>query len=162
ITFRIPLPAGGGAAGRTKISDDNSPLPRDRVIFDFDYFNNVPVANGLGVYRFSPGFEKTFFDQRASIEGRGPFASTLNSDVIVGLTSTEAELGDVNLTLKGLLYRSDVLNLAVGLGVAFPTAREVRASFSDGTSLLHVHNGSNILTPFVAYLFTPNDRLFFQ
>jgi hypothetical protein len=162
ITFRVPLPSGGGAVGRTKLSDDNSPLPRDRVIFDFDYFDNVPLADGLGVYRFSPGFEKTFCDQRASIEVRVPFASTLNSDDVAGLTSDQAELGDVNLTLKGLVYRGEVLNVATGLGIALPTARGIRAGLADGTPLIHIRDGSNVLTPYVAYLVTPNDRLFFQ
>jgi hypothetical protein len=162
ITFLVPLPSGGGAVGRTKISDDNFVLPRDRVIFDFDYFNEVPLANGLNVYRFSPGFEKTFCDQRASIEVRVPFASTLTSNEVVGLATDRAELGDVHLTLKGLVYRSDVLNVAAALGFAFPTARGVNARLSDGTPLIHIRNGSNILTPCIAYLVTPTDRLFFQ
>src|SRR5262245_1291353 len=40
-TVLVPLPSGGGVVGRTKISEDNSPLPRDRVIFNVDYYNNA-------------------------------------------------------------------------------------------------------------------------
>jgi hypothetical protein len=163
INFLVTLPSGGGVVGRTKISDDNSPLPRDRVIFSFDYFNNVPLSvNGNSVYRFSPGFEKTFFDQRASIEVRVPFASTLDANQTVGLYSDRAELGDVNLTLKGLIRQGEVLNVAAGLGIALPTANDVNATLPDGTRLIHVSNDSVVLTPYVAYLLTPNDRLFFQ
>src|SRR5262245_3521408 len=75
IILDIPSPT-CGVVGLTKISDDNNPLPRDRVFFDYDYFNRVPLtSSGFNVHRFSPGFEKTFFDMRASIEVRFPFAS---------------------------------------------------------------------------------------
>src|SRR5262249_22272342 len=39
LVLVVPSPGGGGAVGRTKIADDNSPLPRDRVLFNYDYFN---------------------------------------------------------------------------------------------------------------------------
>ena len=32
------------------------------------------------------------------------------------------EFGDLNLTFKGLVYRSEVFNAAAGLGVDVPTA----------------------------------------
>jgi hypothetical protein len=65
--------------GRTKIADDNSPLPRDRFIFNYDYFNNASLGSGIDVSRISLGVEKTFLDQQASVELRIPFASTLDS-----------------------------------------------------------------------------------
>src|SRR5262249_14312798 len=81
VMVTVPNPSNGGAVGRTKIADDNSPLPRDRFILDYDYFDNVPLSRQTGVHRFSPGIEKTFLDQSASIEVRLPFAATLSSDV---------------------------------------------------------------------------------
>src|SRR5262249_50623949 len=158
-------PAGGGAVGLTKIFDDNSPLPRDRVIFNYDFFSRAPLTtSGVDVNRFSPGFEKTFLDRRASVEVRVPFAATLSSDVPAdGLTNTgRQELGDVHLTFKGLLYRGDALHVAAGLGVDLPTADDTRLLASDGTSLIHISNDAVLLTPYVAYLLTPGDRLFFQ
>ena len=69
VVLGLPNPGGGGAVGLTKIADDNSPLPRDRVIFDYDFFGGVPLGTGgVDVHRFSPGIEKTFFDGLASIE----------------------------------------------------------------------------------------------
>src|SRR5262249_12667373 len=153
-----------GVVGLTKISDDNNPLPRDRVFFDYDYFNRVPLtSSGFNVHRFSPGFEKTFFDMRASIEVRFPFASTLNPDLTVGGdTSRDTEFGDLHITLKGLLYSSAVFNFAAGLGIDVPTADDTRVFLSDGTELVRIRNEAVILTPYFAYLWTPNDQLFFQ
>lgn len=150
--------------GRTKLSDDNSPLPRDRVIFDYDFFSRTPVGpGGQDVHRFSPGIEKTFFDQRASLEVRFPFAATIDSDQDVGTlgSSHDAQFGNLHLTLKGLAYRDPVFNVAAGLGIDVSTADDARVSFN-GRELLRVHNDAVVLTPFIAYLVTPNDRLFFQ
>jgi hypothetical protein len=158
-------PAGGGVVGLTKISDGNSPLPRDRVIFDYDYFSRVPLTdNGIPVNRFSPGFEKTFCDQRASLEVRVPFASTLSSNIQAeGVGNTNrAELGDVHLTLKGLVIRGETCNVAAGLGIDLPTADDVHVLGADGTTLLRVRNDAVLLTPYVAYLWTPCDRLWLQ
>ena len=165
VFLDVPSPAGGGVVGRTKISEDNNPLPRDRVIFDYDYFNSVPLtAAGVGVQRFSPGFEKTFLDRLASVEVRVPFATTLDSDLNSGNLGSEraTELGDVHITLKGLLYRSQEWNVAVGLGIDLPTASDTRVFFIDGTEVVRIKNEDVLLTPYFAYLWTPNDRLFFQ
>jgi hypothetical protein len=173
ILVELPNPAGGGAVGLTKMSDGNSPLPRDRVIFDYDYFNHAAVTTfsrdfltgrTVDVNRFSPGFEKTFFDRRASVEVRVPFASTLSSDINAdGPSNTSrAELGDVHLAFKALLWRGEAFNFAAGLGVDLPTADDTRVLTSDGTTLIRIRNDSVLLTPYFAYLLTPNDRLFFQ
>ncbi len=165
VEVLVPSPGAGGAVGRTKIADDNSPLPRDRFIFDYDYFNNVPLsARGVDVNRFSAGFEKTFFDGRTSIEVRLPFASTLSNVVSTdGSTNTDrTELGDLNLTLKALLYRGPVVNFAAGLGIAVPTADDVRVVNPGGSELLRIKNEEVVLTPYLAYLLTPTDRIFFQ
>jgi hypothetical protein len=163
--LEITSPAAGGVVGQTKISDGNNPLPRDRIIFDYDYFNHTQLyPGGVDVSRISAGFEKTFFDQRGSIEVRVPFASTLSSDITTnGYTDTSRiELGDVDVTLKALLYRSNVFNLAAGLGVALPTADDTQLRMANGTQLVHINNDEVTLTPFFAFLYTPNERLFFQ
>jgi hypothetical protein len=165
IVVLIPSPADGGLVGRTKISDDNNPLPRDRVIVNYDYFDNARLTQqGVPVHRFCVGFEKTFFDQRASIEVRVPFASTASSDLVADGTNGggHAEFGDVNITLKALLYGGPVLSVAAGLGIATPTADDVRVFLADGTPLARVNNDAVILTPYFAFLLTPTDRLFFQ
>jgi hypothetical protein len=164
IIVLLPNPSGGGVVGRTKIADDNNPLPRDRFILNFDYFDNVPLtATGVDVRRWSPGFEKTFFDRRTSIEVRFPFASTLDSDVTAnGLTNTHTEFGNIHVTLKALLLRSDVLNVAAGLGIDLPTADDTSVRLGNGTDLVRISNDAVLLTPYVGALFTPGPRFFLQ
>ena len=165
IIVTLPSPTGGGVVGLTKIADDNSPLPRDRVFFDYDYFDSVPLtAQNIGVHRFSPGFEKTFLDGQASIEVRVPFASTASTDILGdGINNGgHVEFGDVNITLKALVYQSQILNVAAGVGIALPTASDVKVNLLDGTKLFQINNDALVLTPYIAYLVTPNDRWFFQ
>jgi hypothetical protein len=164
VAIDVPSAAGGGVVERTKISEDNNPLPRDRVFFTYDYFNRVPLSGDVNVHGFVLGFEKTFCDRLASIEVRVPFASTLDPDVVEGGTGNahDGELGDVHFTFKALLWSTPVLNVAAGVGVSIPTGPDTHVSLSDGTFLGRIKNDSVIVTPYVAYLVTPDDRWFFQ
>src|SRR5262249_44028862 len=88
--FPPPRPGGASPVTRTaksiagvvpairglKIADNQSPRPTDRVFGSLNYYDNVnralnerlgaPIQNMI-VYREVYGFEKTFFDQWASI-----------------------------------------------------------------------------------------------
>jgi hypothetical protein len=160
----LPLPSSGGVVGVTKIAENNSPMPRDRIIFDYDYFSNVPLtANGFDVSRFSPGFEKTFFNNRASFEMRFPFASTVDpSSFSDGLSNRATVFGNLNLVFKGLFYASEPWNFSAGFGVAIPTAPDTRLRLSDGTDAIRIENQTWLLTPYVAGLWTPNERFYSQ
>lgn len=161
--FDVSNPAGGGVVGRVKVSEDSSPLPRDRFIFNYDYFNNVPLTpGGQTVNRFAVGIEKTFLDGMMSVEARLPFASTLSSDGIVGSQSTNTELGNLHMMIKALLYRTDQFAIASGLGISLPTASDTRIRFTDGTDLIQIRNETVLLEPYLAALWTPNERLFSQ
>ncbi len=163
IFIDVANPAGGGVVGRVKIAEDSNPLPRDRFIFDYDYFSNTPlVAGGFDVHRFALGVEKTFFDRRMSFEVRVPFASTLDSSSTQGFESRSTELGNIRLSVKGLLWRSEVLNVASGLGIHLPTANDTRVALPTGVEIVRIENEAVILTPFIAVLYTPNSRLFAQ
>jgi hypothetical protein len=165
VTLLVPSPSsGGGVVGLSKVADNNSPLPRDRIIFNYDYFNNVPLTvNGVNVHRFEPGVEWTFFDRLTSIQVTLPFAATLSNDIQTnGLTSRDAELGDLHLVLKGLAYRSNTLYAGGGLAFDLPTAKDVNVIAPDGTTLIKVRNQAVLLTPYVAYLWAPNNNFFFQ
>ena len=160
----VLTPTGGGIVGPTRVSEDNSPLPRDRIIFNYDYFNNTPLTpGGFDVNRFSVGFEKTFFDQAASIALRLPFASTLSADVAadgVGAGS-RTEFGDVNLTFKALVSRGEIFNVGAGLSVDVPTAEATQVALG-GKEVVRVSNDAVVLTPFIACLLTPGENLFIQ
>ena len=161
----LPSPAAGGVIGRMKIAENSSPIPRDRVFFNYSYFNGVPLsANGVDVNRFTPGFEKTFFNGNASIEVRTPFASTLANNIVAdGVTnSTSTQFGNLTMYFKQLLYRSETVAVSGGLGIALPTANDLHVVTSTGQQLVNIKNESVHLLPFLGSLYTPNDRLFMQ
>ena len=158
-------------------------MPQDRFIFNYDYFNNTQLtANGWDVNRFVFGFEKTFFDRRASVEVRFPFASTLQSDTIAGQEATGIEFGDIRALVKFLLYSDNNLHIASGLAVTMPTASDYKLFFRNqvavpvmlnggqmatviqqtDTELLRIRNEAVLLTPYLGVLYTPNSRWFAQ
>jgi hypothetical protein len=98
-----------------KIADNQSPIPQDRVFFNFNYFNNVNYAinrrfqtplSGIQVYRYVAGFEKTFLNGVASV---GFFDSINNLSAVSntpGLGGTHTAMGDLNLFTKWVLFQS--------------------------------------------------------
>lgn len=156
----------GGNVGSSKIAENSSPVPRDRVYLNYSYFDGVPLLpNGVNVNRFTPGFEKTFFDGMSSIEVRTPFASTLSNTLFVNDPNdvSSAEFGNVTLFLKQLLYTSDTLAFSGGLGLALPTASDVTVfDTRGGPQLARIQNQSVHLLPFLGSLYTPTDQLFVQ
>jgi hypothetical protein len=166
----VALPGASSVVGRIKLSEDNNPIPLDRVIFNYDYFNNVPfTTDGIGVNRFQFGVEKTFLNGRASLEFRLPFAGTLASTTTQGLETTDVELGNVRFALKYLWRRGETWSFSSGIGVTLPTASDtvVNSQLPDPVTgqtqfLYRLKNNSVQLEPFTALLFTPNDRLFSQ
>lgn len=180
--FNPPSPSGGSGGTNTiignvrKVAENTSPLPRDRVFFNYSYFSNVPmIGTGVNVNRFTPGFEKTFRDGRSSFEFRFPFATTLssnlNTDLVnpAGSQNTDSvEFGNIVGILKHLGYQSDVLAVSFGSGIQLPTASDSyvyatgATGVPNGTPVVKVDNKSFHALPFLAALWTPNDRFFAQ
>lgn len=164
----LPSPGaggGGGVVGTLKIAENTSPMPRDRLFFNYSYFTNVPLSpNGINMNRFTPGFEKTFLDGTSSLEVRLPFATTLNSNITAnGITDGDhTEFGNVNLAWKSLVYRDEELAFSGGLQVTIPTADPINVNLADGTTVFKVKNQAVHLMPFVGALYTPDERLFSQ
>jgi hypothetical protein len=159
----LPSPSAGGVVGRTKIAENTSPIPRDRLLFSYSYFDGVPLLpGGVNVNRFTPGFEKTFFDGRTSLELKVPMASTLDSTIVEGgVTNTSHnELGNMAITFKALLLERETIALSGGLMVVAPTADDTLLVLPDGTPLIAVRNRAIHLAPFIGALWTPNDRFF--
>jgi hypothetical protein len=163
------VPSAGGS-GRAKISDDNCVFPEDRVFFYYNYFDNAilipsPSPHALDVNRYTPGFEKTFWDHNASIEMRIPFAGTQASDVNLGGGKDEdLEFGDLELVLKFLLWKGDYFAAAGGLGFNAPTAAPVRVfeNAASATPLFTIDNDAFHLLPYFGVLYTPSENLFVQ
>jgi len=161
----IPSPGTGGGVGRMKIADNTSPMPRDRLILDYGYFDNVPLApGGVNVNRLTLGLEKTFWDGMMSLELKAPMASTVDSTLVQGLPANEGsgEFGNLALTWKTLLHQTDRWAFSGGLQLGLPTADDSRVMLEDGTPLLVLQNDAVHLGPFLGALWTPNDRLFSQ
>jgi hypothetical protein len=165
VIINVPSPGGGGAVGRVKIEENNSPIPRDRVYFNYSLFHNVPFnSNDPDVNRFTPGFEKTFWNGRGSVELRVPFASTLDSNLVAGeiTNGSNTEFGNATGIVKLLLWNNEDWAFAGGLGVNAPTADDVVVSLPNGRSLLAIDNDAFHLEPFLGLLWTPTDRFFTQ
>lgn len=162
--FTLPSPGSGGVVGRTKIAEDNNPLPRDRFIFNYDFFANTPLNGGYDVHRFSPGIEMTFLDQMASFEVRLPFASTLSPESTMGsaIGSRDAVLGNLYVTLKYLAYSEQMWHVATGVAASIPTAPDEVVKTSAGTEFLRVKNETLNFVPYVATIYTPTAEFFWQ
>ncbi len=164
--------------GFIKLAENVSPLPRDRVFFNYSYFKNSYFGQGIrgDVNRFMPGFEKTFYDGWTSIEFRTPFAATLSSvqgydsTAGAGITNNRAvTLGDMSVIFKTVIERSTTWALTGGMQVMCPTASDVRitsvgaaTAIAPGSNLVLVENESVHTMPFVGFLWAPNSRLFTQ
>ena len=167
IKIVLPNPGAGGAGanvGRLKIAENTSPIPRDRVFFNFSYFDNVPLSqSGVNVKRFTPGFEKTLLGGMVSFELRVPFASTLESEIIAdGITGNDVELGNMFMAFKVLLLERESWIVSAGLSMTVPTADDLTVSLANGTNLLGIENQSVHLMPFLGGLWQFNDGTFVQ
>lgn len=156
----------GAQVGRSKLTENGSPIPRDRFFFNYSYFDSVPLTpTGTNVSRLTPGFEKAFWCDKASIELRLPVASTLDSTIVNGgLTETgEQEIGNLTMYLKFLLWQWDHFLISGGTGVTLPTASNVNVIDPlTETTLYRVENSSVHVLPFLGALWTPNARFFAQ
>lgn len=163
--------------GVVKAAEGSSPIPRDRVFMFYSFFEDVPLgsAGGIGVNRFTPGFEKTFMDGRMSFEGRFPFASTLDSDFnfTTGFSNdtSHIEFGDILLGVKSLVATGDTWAVSAGMQVSIPTADDLKFLFTDtaasGTGsntstgeFLRIENDTVHILPMMSGAWAPSDRLF--
>jgi len=152
--------------GRIKITEDLSPIPQDRLIFNYNYFHNVPSGNmKFPINRFTPGFEKTFFNKLMSFEMRLPMAVTmdtnLKSDDSTSLRS--GQVGDLTMTLKALLLRRNKFLMTGGMTITAPTGKDVKYyDVMTGNQMLQYNNDSCHLMPFVGGLWTPSCNWFHQ
>lgn len=167
VVIDLPNPsnAGGVLVGRMKIADNTSPIPRDRLFFNYSGFFNTPLApGGVNVHRYVPGFEKTIFGGLASWEMRFPFASTLDNNFVVGGVNSDGYVkwGNMSVVYKMLLTATDRFLVSGGLQVAVPTAGNINVDLPGGERIARVSNSSVHLMPFLGALYTPNGRFFSQ
>ena len=161
--------------GFTKLTENASPIPRDRVYFNYSYFHNANItAARADVNRFVPGFEKTFFDNWTSIEVRTPFAGTLsNSQQVSGLGGCggiseyrDVEFGNMSVIFKSFLLQRDTWGISGGVQMLLPTADSVFVSgvnqLGQPVNFVYVENQSVHAMPFVGSVWAPTERWFNQ
>ena len=173
-----PLLLPGYAVGFVKLTENMSPLPRDRVYMNYSYFSDANFFPTRGdVNRFMPGFEKTFFDGWTSIEVRTPFAATLSNKQQYfpgsgGANVSEyrdIQFGNMSMIFKTMLVESKTWAITTGVQVMLPTAANTQVSgptmFTNQPQTLqsvYVANESVHVMPFVGSVWAPNDRFFNQ
>ena len=168
IRFDTALPsAANGGVGSMKIAEGGSVLPQDRVFFNYSFFDDVVASNASSsLNRFTPGFEKTFLDGQASVELRIPFATDAVSDFTATSTAvsngSSADLGNIMLYVKALLYGNETYALTGGVGFGFSTADDIAVDLADGTPLLRVENDAVQIQPFLGWLYMPSQKWFAQ
>jgi hypothetical protein len=160
------------SAFRYKISEDNSPFPRNRIFVTYNLFDDAFVADNtqfvvqpqrkvLDIHRFVLGFEKTFWHDRASFQLHLPFfTSTDFSTPNFGYDSGTA-VGNLQLTTKLLLAGSCRSALSAGFSLTTPTGSDVVGNVNaiDFT----IENESVHIMPFVGfYRSLLHDRAYIQ
>ncbi|XZE20922.1 hypothetical protein SH449x_000814 [Pirellulaceae bacterium SH449] len=159
------IDAASGGVGRVKIAEGGTVLPQTRTFLHYGHFHNVAYGNTrVALNRFTPGFERAFADGLFSVEVRAPIAadaralSTWDGDRMNA--SGEVRFGNLTTYLKTLLFDRGPLAVSAGLGIAAPTASDLRVRLPDDTEVLRVANDAVHLHPFAGALFTPNERFF--
>ncbi len=156
----IVLPLAGGDR-RYKLTEHTSPMPTNRVFFDYHVFNNAVVDannNQIDLNRYVFGLEKTFGCENFSLEVRIPIANGADSQQIQDFSETlrANEFGNISLTPKFLLYRTSDFAVSSGLGVIFPTADDSLMINSTGQTQVSIANEAYHLQPFFAIQRTPD------
>lgn len=178
VSANIVLP--GYAVGFVKLTENMSPIPRDRVYMTYSYFNNANFyPTKADANRFMPGFEKTFFDGWTSVELRTPFAATLSNSQNL-LTNTgngqsgvseyrDIQFGNMSVIFKTFLWEQKTWAITAGTQVMLPTANNTSVTIPgsqrpDGQNLqmVYVANESVHVMPFVGSVWAPNERWFNQ
>jgi hypothetical protein len=155
-----------------KIAENESPRPLDRLLFSFNYYNNLDRAtlnaNGASIhnvqyFRYTFGVEKTFLDNNFSVGLRAPI-NNITADGRVtqgpfgpvaapGLTDTE--FGDLSVILKGVLAQNRETGSLISAGLVVTTATGPR-HFPSAPAEPILVNGqrSTSLQPFVGAIWS--------
>ena len=167
----LDLPLAGGS--RRFKNEHSRAMPTDRVFGTYHHFQNALEATSLtpgfrstdaNVDRFTLGVEKMFADGNASIEFRLPLSAPVSLATQDAMYRTNV-VGDLVVTLKGLLYSDESQAVAFGLAVNTPTGNDLRVSLpnsGNNGAELTVSNNAVHLIPFLAYQAAPNDDFFFN
>lgn len=152
----------------SKVSENNSALPQDRVGVNFSTLQNVAIGRKFGSgaviedlqeYRFFA--EKTFFDGAASFELIAPVYNSTQSEIdsndefLLG-PQVHGEFGDLAFGIKGLLHRREGRAISAGLRVEAPTRKDPFVAIADSRLDDDVWH----FTPYLSGQWTPTEKTF--
>jgi hypothetical protein len=162
--FKYDIPAVAGF----RISDNESPIPQTRVFYyindwqtPFDAINTRLGGSASLPYamRNTFGFERAVFGGSGSFGLRLPIDSLKVDTGLPGAVAEDSSIGDLFVTSKVLLYRSDTGAISGGLAMTLPTGSRSFAGVSQGDVGLNHHAN---LQPYVGYLWRPRNGFFVQ
>jgi hypothetical protein len=168
VVSNFELPTGGGGSRIGKIAENDSPIPQDRVFFNYNHFHNVfelseqsvappgpPVSRSQSIDRYTIGFEKTFFDGWSSVEVRMPIIGTFDTQLdTIGVSGT-GNAGNLTVVLKGLLGMTETVGVGAGVAITTPTGSDVIARIGDTN--IRFQNEATHLLPYIGFLWSPGD-----
>ena len=157
-----------GSLRSGKISENDTPIPVDRVFFNYNHFHNLfavneqqlfppgqpPIARQESLDRYTVGAEKTFLDGLFSIELRMPFFGAPDVEQqTFGIQN--GNYGNLTAVLKALLYSDDSLAVGAGVAVCTPTGSDTVARI--GLASLRFENEAVHLLPYLGFIYSPGD-----
>ena len=155
-----------------KIADNNNPLPRKRVYYAFNWFNDAIdyQFNGTGgatqghesVFRHTAGVEIPLMCNAFSVEARVPIEHRVSERHTIGgddFFYNFAGFGNVLINTKALLGECDCFAWSAGVGVELPTGQDASAGINQ--FVVHVSNDAVHLHPYVAFVWA-KQKLFFE
>ena len=143
----------------------------DRIYFVYNHFQDalkagptVPeIDRSFAIDRYTLGFEKTFFEGSWSVEGRMPFAGSIQFDS-ARFDIGGGSIGNLAVALKRLLYADQNSSAIVGVGFDLPTGEDatvLHGAILDDDTRLRIHNEAFHVSPFAGLMQTSADKLTF-
>jgi hypothetical protein len=159
----LQIPAAGALSiRRMYVAQNNSPIPRNRVFFDYRLFNKTQFNQG-DVSWYTLGVEKTFNAQMGSVQVQLPFAYTIDNEVFEDdVTTKSTQFGNVNFTFKYILWGNERWLFSGGAGLSVPTGPDTRVFLADGTEVMVIDNDALHVQPFLGGLWLPEQHFFVE
>ncbi|MFG0290361.1 MAG: hypothetical protein ACF8CQ_19435 [Rhodopirellula sp. JB044] len=154
-----PYTVGSPAILRYKVTENVSPIPQDRVFFTYSHFDGALSVNGNDstyAARYTLGGEKTFLDGLFSFEMRALISDGFDFQQTAPPLQRAGEFGNLQMSLKSLLYSSDTCMIGGGLSLSVPTADDLNIA------TVEIKNETVYLAPFLGFVNTPCEDWFFQ
>lgn len=155
---------------RSKIADNNSPMPACRCYLAHHHFHNAiefqridpttgrtALADDYSIDRYILGYERKMFDGCWSIEIRMPLDTkfSLVRGTPTDFTMSDGQYGDLMVIFKRLLYNCDGLVLSAGAGLSIPTGSDVHGTLPEDDTQFTIRNGSYRVQPFLGFIYVP-------